>query len=88
MTTARHDVPLWMTLAEAGKIAEESRQTLWRRSKDGSLRTTQHGRTIKVSRDALLEYMGMNPEIAGSPTVADGTPVPSVDEKGDLHVVR
>ena len=59
--TTKTEIPLWMTLAIAAKIAGESRQTLWRRSKDGTLETVQRGRTIMVSRDALLRYMGLDP---------------------------
>lgn len=59
--TTKHEVPLWMTLALAAKLTGESRQTLWRRSKDGTLETVQRGRTIMVSRDALLRYMGCDP---------------------------
>ena len=68
----KHDVPLWMTLTLAAEVTGESRQTLWRRTKDGSLTATQHGRTLMVSRDALFAYMGMDPERAESPTVNGG----------------
>ena len=68
----KHDVPLWMTLAHAGKVTGESRQTLWRRTKDGSLKATKHGRTLMVSRDSLFAYMNVDPEYAESSTTNDG----------------
>ncbi len=48
-----------MTLAEAAVIARESRQTLWRRAKAGQLAVTKRGRTIMVSREALMAYCGV-----------------------------
>ena len=62
------DVALRLTLTEAAQVARESRQTLWRRHKTGKLRTTQHGRTIMVSREALMEYCGVPHD--ESPTVS------------------
>ena len=62
------DVKFQLTLADASQLVSESRQTLWRRHKAGILRTTQHGRTIMVSREALMEYVGASYD--ESPTVS------------------
>jgi len=50
--------PLGYSINEACKVIPCSRSFLYRQIKCGRIRSTQHGRKVLISRQAILEFLG------------------------------
>ena len=47
----------WLNYAEAEKYSGLSHTTLWRHVKSGEIRAARIGRSVRISRKSLFEFM-------------------------------
>jgi excisionase family DNA binding protein len=48
---------LWLTYAQAQKLAGLGRTTLWSLVSSGDIKAARVGRAVRISRQSLLQYM-------------------------------
>jgi excisionase family DNA binding protein len=49
--------PEWITYEEAQRLTSLGRTTLWRIVKSGEVKTARVGRTVRLRRESLEDYM-------------------------------
>lgn len=58
--------PLGYSIAGACKVIPCSRSFLYRQMNAGSIRFTRHGAKVLFSRQAIMEFLGEDPVLAGT----------------------
>ena len=56
--TALDDLPLTLTVEEAGQVLRVGRNTAYDLVRCGQLRSIKVGKQIRIPKQALLEYLG------------------------------
>lgn len=56
--TSLGDLPLTLTVEEAGQVLRVGRNTAYDLVRSGQLRSVKVGRQIRIPKQALLEYLG------------------------------
>jgi excisionase family DNA binding protein len=49
--------PTWVSYDEAQRLVGLGKTTLWRLANDGEIKVARVGRTVRISRQSLEEYM-------------------------------